>query len=326
MRKPDCAGHGHAALLMTLALISLAAPLGLQGTTIWTGPTISFTNYLGSDPTQPSSQDRMTTNVWITRGANMGIYNAALETVFTSGYSPANTEWADGFATNYSALTFTDWEDWSHSSVHPKPPSTIGVNAVVHLISEDIYINIKFTSWGVMQGGFSYNRSTPAVVPPSVTITNPAGGATFVGPANVTIQATVSDSDASVTNVQFLDGATSLGNVVAAPYTLSPSLAIGSHTLTAVASDNLGATATSAPVAIRVVARQIIQEPALTSSNLTLSWSSFSGGVYRVQYKADLNSVNWSNLIGDVTATGSTSSKADTRTISNRFYRVLLLP
>jgi hypothetical protein len=325
MRNSDCAPLGQAAVLIVLGLISLAAPVGLEGATVWTGPTYSFTNYLGSDPTQPSSQDRMTTNVWITRGSSKGIYNAALETVFTLFYSPADTEWSDGFATNYSALTFTDWETWSHVD-HPKPPSTIGVNAVVHLISEDIYVNIMFTSWNQMEGGFSYNRSTPPNVPPSVTITNPIGGATFVAPATVTIQATASDSDGSVTNVQFLDGSASLGNVAASPYTVSPSLAIGNHTLTAVASDNLGANATSAPVTIRVVSQQVIQKPALTSSNLTLSWSSFSGGTYRVQYKPDLNTVNWSNLVGDVTATGSVASKTDTRTISNRFYRVLLLP
>jgi hypothetical protein len=325
MRDSDCARPGQAALLIILGLISLIVPTRSEGATIWTGPTFSFTNYLGSDPTQPSSQDRMTTNVWITRGANMGIFNAALETMFTHLYSPANTEWADGAATNYSSLSFTDWDTWSHS-LHNKPPSTIGVKAVVHLISEDIYVDIMFTSWGIMEGGFSYNRSTPPNAPPSVTITNPVGSATFVAPATVTIQASASDSDGSVTNVQFLDGAASLGNVAVSPYTLSPSLAIGSHTLTAVASDNLGATNTSAPVVIRVVSRQVLQNPALTSGNLTLSWSSFSGGTYRVQYKADLNSANWSNLVGDVTATGSTASKTDTRTISNRFYRVLLLP
>jgi hypothetical protein len=326
MRNSDRAGLGQVALLIVLGLISLIVPTRSEGATIWTGPTLSFTNYPGSDPTQPSSQDRMTTNVWITRGSSMGIYNAAQETFFNSTSSPADTEWADGAATNYSSLSFTDWYTWSHI-LHPKPPSTIGTNAVVHLISEDIYINIVFTGWGQhMVGGFSYNRSTPPIVPPSVAITNPAGGATFVAPATVTIQATASDSDGSVTNVQFLDGASSLGNVVASPYTVSPSLAIGSHTLTAVASDNLGATTTSAPVTIRVVPQQVLQKPALTNSNLTLSWSSFSGGTYRVQYKSDLNSVNWSNVVGDVTATGSTASKTDARTSSNRFYRVLLLP
>ena len=41
-----------------------------------------------------------------------------------------------------------------------------------------------------------------------------------------------------------------LGNDATGPYSVTASLAIGSHTLTAVASDNLGVTATSAPVRV----------------------------------------------------------------------------
>ncbi len=45
-----------------------------------------------------------------------------------------------------------------------------------------------------------------ANVPPTVTITNPASGTVFAAPASVTIQASASDSDGTVTNVQFLVG------------------------------------------------------------------------------------------------------------------------
>jgi hypothetical protein len=125
------------------------------------------------------------------------------------------------------------------------------VNAVVHLKADNIYINIKFLSWDSSGtgGGFSYTRSTPAVgnTPPSVTITNPASGAIFIAPANVTIQASASDSDGTVTNVQFFDGAASLSNVTSSPYQIVVGLAVGSHTLSAVATDNLGATTTSTP-------------------------------------------------------------------------------
>jgi uncharacterized repeat protein (TIGR03803 family) len=89
--------------------------------------------------------------------------------------------------------------------------------------------------------------------PPLVTITNPVDGSTLVGPTIVNIQASASDSDGSVTNVQFFDGATSLGNVSASPYKLSISLEVGVHPLVAVASDNLGAT-TASSVMVTVIA------------------------------------------------------------------------
>ena len=40
----------------------------------------------------------------------------------------------------------------------------VGREAVVHLISENIYLAIKFTFWNSHGGGFSYQRSTPAAV------------------------------------------------------------------------------------------------------------------------------------------------------------------
>src|SRR5262249_13028662 len=89
--------------------------------------------------------------------------------------------------------------------------------------------------------------------PPTVAITSPTNGASFIAPATITIQAIASDSDGSVTNVQFFDGSTSLGNRSSSPFNLSVSLGVGPHALTALASDNLGATkATPLPVTVNV--------------------------------------------------------------------------
>jgi len=82
----------------------------------------------------------------------------------------------------------------------------------------------------------------------SVTITNPIDNATLSSSAPLTIRASADDSGGNVTNVQFFDGLASLGNDATSPYSVTASLAIGSHTLTAVVSDDVGATATSAPV------------------------------------------------------------------------------
>jgi uncharacterized protein (TIGR03118 family) len=91
-----------------------------------------------------------------------------------------------------------------------------------------------------------------ANVPPAVLIVSPANGATFISPANVTIQAGASDTDGAVMKVEFFDGSTSLGSVTTAPYALRFTLYPGTHPLTAVATDSSGATTTSATVTVTV--------------------------------------------------------------------------
>jgi hypothetical protein len=89
--------------------------------------------------------------------------------------------------------------------------------------------------------------------PPTVTVTSPAPGAVVAGVIN--LAATASDNGA-VAGVQFeLDGSNIGPLLTSAPYTLAWNTATatnGSHTLTAVASDASGNTATSSPVALTV--------------------------------------------------------------------------
>jgi hypothetical protein len=88
-------------------------------------------------------------------------------------------------------------------------------------------------------------------IPPSVAITNPTNNAVFPAPATFTIQATASDTtDDYVSDIQFFLGTStstnSITDVVAAPYTAPvTSLAAGTYTLIAVATDSRGAQATN---------------------------------------------------------------------------------
>jgi hypothetical protein len=126
----------------------------------------------------------------------------------------------------------------------------VGTHALFAIASDDL---------GVTTVSLPVIVTVTANSPPTVTITSPTDGTSFIAPAAITLQAAASDRDGSVSNVQFFDGATSLGNVAASqgsvssgPYLLSLTLAVGSHALTAVASDNLGATTTSLPVTVTV--------------------------------------------------------------------------
>ena len=152
-------------LFLTLAFVSTSAA------DIWDGPSITFTKGDFVDETDPANQDFLTPNVIITRGDFQGIFNIAQEGVYQSG-SPADTEWAFGTTADIGSLTFQDWDLWHGLN----PLSTLGQEAVLHLISEDIYIDIMFTAWTQGGGGgFSYIRSTQGAIP------EPAAGLILIG-------------------------------------------------------------------------------------------------------------------------------------------------
>jgi hypothetical protein len=128
--------------------------------TIWTGPTAIITKANFADINVEGNQDRITNNVWITRGnSGGGVFNIFTESNYTKYISPADTEWAFGVTANIGTLTFDDFQHTHNDNA----PSIVNQNMVLHLISDDIYIDIKFTSWTEGPengGGFSYERSS----------------------------------------------------------------------------------------------------------------------------------------------------------------------
>jgi Bacterial Ig domain/Bacterial TSP3 repeat len=96
--------------------------------------------------------------------------------------------------------------------------------------------------------------------PPEVTLTAPAAGAVFAANAPVTLAAMATDSDGTITRVEFLDGGTILGDGAAVAgqpgqYTRQITFAaVGTHTLAARATDDDGAFKDSEPVAVTVPA------------------------------------------------------------------------
>ncbi len=98
---------------------------------------------------------------------------------------------------------------------------------------------------------FSLTTGTPNT-PPTVSISAPAAGSFATAPGSFTINATASDNG-SVTQVEFLRNGTVVGTDTTSPYSFADSgLAAGAYTYTARATDNLGATTTSAPVSVNV--------------------------------------------------------------------------
>ncbi|MEL6537262.1 MAG: Ig-like domain-containing protein, partial [Bacteroidota bacterium] len=88
--------------------------------------------------------------------------------------------------------------------------------------------------------------------PPSVSISNPASGTTLDAGSTITLSANATDDNA-VTSVAFFANGTSLGTDATAPYSISWNAATpGTYSLTAVATDDAGQTATSAEIVVTV--------------------------------------------------------------------------
>jgi plastocyanin len=229
------------------------------------------------------------------------------------------------------------WEGLNHSS-------TSGTNGVPSGLWDSTINNRPhaFTNTFTVPGNFSYYCqvhvsfgmtgliSVAAVdLPPTVSITNPVNNATFSAPASFTVSATASDPDGTVTNVQFFQGATSLGNFATSPYSVPVNnLAAADYAFSAVATDNGGLTATNA-VTVHVVTPvpMVLSAPQfLSPTDFRFNYTANSGLSYIIQRASDLGSGIWTTLSTNL-ATGSPMLFDDTAVSgSPAFYRVGLLP
>jgi hypothetical protein len=88
---------------------------------------------------------------------------------------------------------------------------------------------------------------------PTVSTTAPATGSSYTSGTSITLAATAADTaPGTVTSVSFYDGTTLIGTDTSSPYTYSWTPTVGSHSVTAKATDNGGATATSSAITITV--------------------------------------------------------------------------
>jgi len=104
-------------------------------------------------------------------------------------------------------------------------------------------------------GGSGGNVIVSGNQPPAVSLLSPSPNATFSLGSAVLLEAQTSDPDGLVVRVDFFDGAARIAAVVTGPFLFTWNSAdAGAHSLTAIATDNQGATTVSLPVLIVVVA------------------------------------------------------------------------
>ena len=98
--------------------------------------------------------------------------------------------------------------------------------------------------------------------PPTVTLTTPADGSSFTFPVTLTLAAVAADSDGTIAKVEFYSGTTKLGEAITpsspGTFTLTFTLtSAGTYSLTARATDNTGASITSAAITVTVAANGV---------------------------------------------------------------------
>ncbi|MCC7243499.1 MAG: VCBS repeat-containing protein, partial [Acidobacteria bacterium] len=176
------------------------------------------------------------------------------------------------------------------------------------------------------QGATTTSAAVPIIVNqlPSVSLTSPTSGTAFAAPATVSLAASASDPDGTITEVRFYNGATLLNTDTSTPfaYAWTP-VSAGSYSLTAVAVDNRGATSTSSAVAVVVCGAPSVSLTSPASgtyaapANFTLSADASSAcGIQKVEFYdgasliATDTSSPYNQSWNNVTAAGSHIVKA----------------
>jgi hypothetical protein len=147
---------------------------------------------------------------------------------------------------------------------------------------------------------------------PVTALTNPAPATRIVLTEPITLAATASDGDGSITQVEFRANGLTIGADPTAPYTAEwTNSVLGAHTLVCVATDNSGMSRTSAPVAVEVLLR-----PKLTPIWLT-------NRSYLIQSSTNL--LQWLPLSTNVATNGAFTIEdtSVTNAPPRRYYRAV---
>ncbi|MBI4657768.1 MAG: hypothetical protein HY735_02765 [Verrucomicrobia bacterium] len=163
---------------------------------------------------------------------------------------------------------------------------------------------------------------------PAVAIVSPVNGITLAEPLTGAIQTAASDSDGSIQKVSFFSGSTLLGSVASPPFNLAvTNVAAGNYKLTAVATDDRGASATSPPVTISVVTPVPIQLSVprrLPLTGFQFNHTGNPGLRYVVEKSLDLT--QWLSIATNLAAGALTTVNDNGAAASPNFYRVRRLP
>jgi hypothetical protein len=138
--------------LLVFLIVYLIYGSNVHSQTIWNNGSFTFTK------TAAGQQDCITAQTCLTRVTVP--YNSVCQTV--SGFQgcsyagPCNTQWALGSISNWNTLSYGNFFITNGCDPSFGLPKTY----VVHLLNENIYLEITFTYWQSGGSNFSYTRTT----------------------------------------------------------------------------------------------------------------------------------------------------------------------
>lgn len=212
----------------------------------------------------------------------------------------------------------SNWTGGSTADTNPNPHPVMLVSlrrlgSMVIDVAGDRLDAKYLRETGVVDDSFTILKNV-ANTGPTVSVTSPAQGSTFTAPATIDIAATAADSDGTIKQVDFYAGSTLLGTDTTAPYgTTWSNVAAGTYSLTAVATDNLGATTVSAPVTITTSAPSS-ELPAPTGlaaaagdAQVSLTWQASAGAASYNVRRATTSGGPYTTVVSGVSTTGYTN-------------------
>jgi hypothetical protein len=166
----------------------------------------------------------------------------------------------------------------------------------------------------------------PLNAPPSVTITSPLPSSVLSSSEAGFINVFAIDSDGTIQKIEIYDGAAKLGESNTSQYHFSwNNPTVGSHSLTARATDNLGATRTSNPVDVSVTGVGFrIESPGFdpATDSFTFQFQAPAKSQYVVEASSDLRT--WIPLATNSVSALVTSFLDRRPPATEQFYRIRL--
>lgn len=183
-------------------------------------------------------------NEWLEYTVNVtaGTYKIDARVAATAAGKSFRVELDGATIATFNVPNTTGWQTWQ----------TVSVNNVV-LTGGQKVLRVFAVTGDFNLDNLVFTTGTTQNQAPSVNLTAPSNNATFAAPANMTLSANATDTDGTISKVEFYNGSTLLNSDNASPYSFAwNNVAAGSYAITARATDNAGAVTTSSVVNVTV--------------------------------------------------------------------------
>lgn len=160
------------------------------------------------------------------------------------------TNWPTGRHSRYTAKV-AETGKWHRLPLiyfdKPDPAASVTISKVALLFAANTFTGdtYYFDNFDNYNAGTSSSNQAP-----TVSITSPSDGSSFAEGTSISIAASANDSDGSITKVDFFANGASIGTDNTSPYSVNWTVPLGTYSLTAIATDDAGATTTSSAVAV----------------------------------------------------------------------------